>query len=65
MLEHKKRIDEIVKGNYETRKKEREQRMTSFQRSYDISKYHTKFTENVLDEEANRVDEREKREEER
>ena len=46
--EHSKKFEELVKIKTEQRK---ENRLKQFQSSYDYSKYHTKFLDNILEQE--------------
>jgi hypothetical protein len=61
--EHAKKMDEIVKEKAERRKQDR--LASSVNASYDPSKYHTRFLDNVLEQEAAWQEEKERKEEER
>lgn len=46
LIEHAKKMDDLVNEKVEKRKKER---LTQFQSSYDYSKYHTRFLDNIME----------------
>lgn len=46
ILEHSKKMDEIVREKAEERKNKR---MAIYNQSYDYSKYHTKFLDNIME----------------
>eukprot|EP00347_Sterkiella_histriomuscorum_P020948 403335841 len=62
ILEHGKKMDDIVKEKQEERKKSRIALVTH---SYDYSKYHTKFLDNIMEQEAAQQEEKERKDEER
>ena len=63
LLEHSKRITEIVKEKIEKRKKDRIGRQSAI--SYDFSKYHNQFHEMVTKEEKVYKEMEQKKDEER
>ncbi len=65
LVEHKKKMDEIVKEKVDKWKKDREDRVVELAKSYDYSKYKSKFTENILEQEQLILEKREKKDEER